>query len=169
MDEKLRHSYDGLMYQLDVFNKSGELCKKQGMKFGYHNHDFEFTEKINGTPIYDLIINHTDPELVIQQLDFGNMYGSGGRAKEWIEKYHGRFPSLHVKDEIKSAGKGEMNDGYDSTTMGNGEVDPKGLCLLAKQVSGAHHFIIEQESYQDKTPLECAKINLDIMKTWGLV
>ncbi len=169
MDEKLRHSYDGLMLQLDVFNKSGELCKKQGMKFGYHNHDFEFTEKINDTPIYDLIIKHTDPELVIQQLDFGNMYGSGGRAKEWIDKYHGRFPSLHVKDEIKSAGKGEMNDGYDSTTMGNGEVDPKSLCLLAKKVSGAHHFIIEQESYQDKTPLQCAKINLDIMKTWGLV
>ena len=169
MDEKLRRSYDGLMLQLDVFNKSGELCKKQGMKFGYHNHDFEFTEKINGTPIYDLIINHTDPELVIQQLDFGNMYGSGGRAKEWIDKYHGRFPSLHVKDEIKSAGKGEMNDGYDSTIMGNGEVDPKGLCLLAQKVSGARHFIIEQESYQDKTPLECAKINLDIMKTWGLV
>ena len=169
MDEKLRHSYDGLMLQLDVFNKSGELCKKQGMKFGYHNHDFEFTEKINDTPIYDLIIKHTDPELVIQQLDFGNMYGSGGRAKEWIDKYHGRFPSLHVKDEIKSAGKGEMNDGYDSTIMGKGEVDPKGLCLLAKKVSGARHFIIEQESYQDKTPLECAKINLDIMKTWGLV
>ena len=40
MDEKLRHSYDGLMLQLDVFNKSGELCKKQGMLFGYHNQFF---------------------------------------------------------------------------------------------------------------------------------
>jgi sugar phosphate isomerase/epimerase len=169
MDENLRRNYDGLMYQLSIFNKAGELCKKQGMKFGYHNHDFEFTEKIEGKPLYDLIINNTDPNLVIQQLDFGNMYGSGGRAKEWIDKYHGRFPSLHVKDEIKSTGKGEMNDGYDSTTMGNGVVDPKGLCLLAKQVSGARHYIIEQESYQDKTPLECAKINLEIMKTWGLV
>lgn len=169
MDEKLRHSYDGLMYQLDVFNKSGELCKKQGMKFGYHNHDFEFTEKINDTPIYDLIIKNTNPDLVIQQLDFGNMYGSGGRAKEWIDKYHGRFPSLHVKDEIKSAGRGEMNDGYESTTMGDGVVDPKMLCLLAKKVSGAKHFIIEQESYQNRTPLEAAKINLATMKTWGLV
>jgi sugar phosphate isomerase/epimerase len=169
MDEKLRHSYDGLMYQLEVFNKSGELCKKQGMKFGYHNHDFEFTEKINDTPIYDLIIKNTNADLVIQQLDFGNMYGSGGRAKEWIDKYHGRFPSLHVKDEIKSAGKGEMNDGYESTTMGDGVVDPKMLCLLAKKVSGAKHFIIEQESYQNRTPLEAAKINLATMKTWGLV
>jgi len=169
IDEKLRRSYDGLMLQLDIFNKSGELCKKQGMVFGYHNHDFEFTEKINDTLLYDLIIKNTDQNLVIQQLDFGNMYGSGGRAKEWIDKYHGRFPSLHVKDEIKSAGKGEMNDGYDSTIIGSGVVDPKMLCQLAKKVGGARHFIIEQESYQDKTPLQAAKINLDIIKTWGLV
>jgi sugar phosphate isomerase/epimerase len=169
IDEKVRHSYDDLMMQLSLFNKSGELCKKHGMQFGYHNHDFEFVEKINGTLIYDLIIQNTNPDLVIQQLDFGNMFGHGGRAKEWIEKYPGRFPSLHVKDEMKSSGRGEMNDGYDSTTMGAGEVDPKGLCILAKKMSGAKHFIIEQESYQDKTPLECAKINLETIKTWGLV
>jgi sugar phosphate isomerase/epimerase len=169
LDEKLRRSYDGLMYLMEMFNKSGELCKKQGMKFGYHNHEFEFTEKLNGTPIYDLIINNTNPTLVIQQLDFGNMYGSGGRAKEWLDKYHGRFQSLHVKDEIKVDTRGEMNDGHDSTTIGDGLVDPKMLCALAKKVGGAHHFIIEQESYQDKTPLECAKINLATMKTWGLV
>jgi len=169
LDEKLRHSYDGLMYMMEMFNKSGALCKKQGMKFGYHNHEFEFTEKINNTPIYDLIIKNTNPELVIQQLDFGNMYGSGGRAKEWIEKYNSRFPSFHVKDEIKVDGKGEMNDGYDSTTIGDGLVNPKMLCELAKKVGGAHHFLIEQESYQGKTPLECAKINLATIKTWGLV
>jgi sugar phosphate isomerase/epimerase len=169
IDEKLRRSYDGLMLQLDIFNKSGELCKKSGMKFGYHNHEFEFTEKLNGTVMYDLIFKNTDPNLVVQQLDFGNMYGSGGRAKEWLDKYHGRFPSLHVKDEIKVDGKGEMNDGYDSTTIGDGVVNPKMLCELAKKVGGAHHFIIEQESYQNRTPLECAKINLATIKSWGLV
>ena len=167
MDEKLRSSYDGLMLQLDVFNKSGELCKKSGMKFGYHNHDFEFREKINGTLIYDLILEHTDPNLVIHQLDFGNMYGAGGRGAEWINKYPGRFQSLHVKDEIKSA-KGEMNDGYESTILGTGVVDPKAIALLSKKIGGAHHFIIEQESYQGITPLECAKKDLEIIKTWGI-
>jgi sugar phosphate isomerase/epimerase len=55
IDEKVRHSYDDLMMQLSLFNKSGELCKKHGMQFGYHNHDFEFVEKINGTLIYDSV------------------------------------------------------------------------------------------------------------------
>jgi hypothetical protein len=72
------------------------------MKFGYHNHDFEFKEKLNGQLMYDIILQHTDPNLVVHQLDFGNMYGAGGRAAEWINKYPGRFQSLHVKDEIKA-------------------------------------------------------------------
>ena len=167
MDEKLRSTYDGLMMQLDVFNKSGELCKASGMKFGYHNHDFEFKEKINGTMVYDLILQHTDPTLVIHQLDIGNMYGAGGRAAEWITKYPGRFESLHVKDEIK-AEKGEMNDGYESTILGTGVVNPKAIASLAKKIGGSKHFIIEQESYQGLTPIECAKKNLDIIKTWGI-
>ena len=167
IDNKLRSTYDGLMLQIEVFNKSGELCKSSGMKFGYHNHDFEFKEKLNGTLMYDLILQNTDPNLVIHQLDFGNMYGAGGRGAEWIKKYPGRFQSLHVKDEIKVE-KGEMNDGYESTILGDGVVDPKAIALLAKKIGGAHHYIIEQESYQGKTPLECVKIDLERMKTWGI-
>lgn len=167
MDEKLRNNYDGLMLQLDVFNKSGELCKQHGMQFGYHNHNFEFTEKVNGQIIYDLIIQHTDPNLVIQQLDFGNLFGTGARGEDWIKKYPGRFVSLHVKDEIKAA-KGEMNDGYESCVLGEGEVNPKKVSMLAKKIGGAKHFIIEQESYQNITPLEAVKLDLERIKTWGL-
>jgi sugar phosphate isomerase/epimerase len=167
MDESARSSYDGLMVQLEQFNKSGDLCSSMGMKFGYHNHNFEFTEKVNGEVIYDLIIKHTDENKVMQQLDFGNLYGTGARGADWIKKYPGRFASLHVKDEIKSE-KGEMNDGYDSTILGNGVVDPKAISLLAKKIGGTHHYIIEQESYQGLTPLECAKINLERIKTWGI-
>jgi len=167
IDDKLRSTYDGLMQQLEIFNKSGELCKASGMKFGYHNHDFEFKEKLNGQLMYDIILQHTDPNLVIHQLDFGNMYGAGGRAAQWVSKYPGRFQSLHIKDEIK-AEKGEMNDGYESTTLGDGVVDPKAIALLAKKIGGAHHYIIEQESYQGKAPLDCVKIDLERIKTWGI-
>lgn len=167
MDQKLRSTYDGLMTLLDLFNKSGELCKASGMKFGYHNHEFEFRTKINDTTVYDLILQHTDPKLVIHQLDIGNMYGGGGRAAEWITKYPGRFQSLHVKDEIK-IGKMEMKDVYESALLGTGVIDPKAVALLAKKIGGSKHFIIEQESYQGLTQIECAKRNLEIIKTWGI-
>ena len=167
IDEKVRTSYDALMRQLEQFNLSGELCLESGMQFGYHNHNFEFIEKVNGQLIYDIILKETDPELVIHQLDFGNMFGIGARGMDWLKKYPGRFASVHVKDEIKVA-IGEMNDGHDSTILGNGLVDPKAVSLLAKAIGGTHHFIIEQESYQGIAPLDCAKINLERIKTWGL-
>jgi hypothetical protein len=69
----LRKDYEGLVGFLDVFNKSRELGKKSGMKFGNHNHDFESRYLLNGRKLYDIIPEHTDPTLVIQQMDVGSM------------------------------------------------------------------------------------------------
>ena len=167
LDESLRDNYDDLAAFLEVFNKCGELCKKSGLKFGYHNHNFEFKYSLNGKQIYDIILAKTDPNLVLQQIDIGNMYGAGGRALEIIKKHPGRFQSMHVKDEIKSAGKGEMDDNYDSTVLGEGILPVKEILDLAKKSGGTTEFIIEQESYQDRTPIECARLDLESMKKWG--
>jgi sugar phosphate isomerase/epimerase len=167
LDQKLCSNYDGLVAFLDLFNKSGELCKKSGLKFGYHNHDFEFKYSLNGKQVYDIILEHTDPALVLHQMDIGNMYGAGGRAIEILKKHPGRFESMHVKDEIKSKDKGEMNDAYESTVLGKGVLPVKEIVDLFKKSGGTTEFIIEQESYQGKTPLDCSRENLKIMKSWG--
>jgi sugar phosphate isomerase/epimerase len=165
MDESLRKNYDELMRFLELFNRSGELCKKSGMMFGYHNHDFEFNTNVNGKNLYDIILQNTDPKLVIQQLDMGNMYDAGGRALNVIEKYPGRFLSMHVKDEIKGSGEGGHQ--YESTILGKGVIDVKKVLDLAQNIGGTEHFIIEQESYQGQNPLDAVKEDLEIMKKWG--
>ena len=167
LDESLRKNYDDLVRFLQLFNKCGELCKKSGMKFGYHNHNFEFMFSLNNKLVYDIILANTDPSLVAQQLDIGNMYGAGGRAEQIIEKHPDRFELLHVKDEIKVDKKGEMEDGYESTVLGKGVIPVKQILDLAKKSGGTTQFIIEQESYQGKTPIECAKEDFAIMKNWG--
>ena len=166
LDDTYRKTYDGLKGYMEVFNKSGELCKKSGMKFGYHNHDFEFGEKLNDVKVFDIILQNTDPALVTQQLDIGNMYHAGGIAADIIKQYPNRFELLHVKDEIKSA-KGEMGGVFESTILGKGLVPVKEVVDLAKKSGGTLHFIIEQESYQGRTPLDCIKEDLAIMKQWG--
>ncbi len=166
LEKSLRDTYDGLKRQMDIFNKSGELCKKSGMKFGYHNHDFEFSEKLNGKVMYDIIMESTDPSLVMQQLDIGNLYNGGAKAIDIVKKYPGRFASMHVKDEILANG----NDGhekYESTILGAGIVSTKEVIDLGRKSGGTIHFIIEQESYQGKTPLACMKEDFEIMKKWG--
>jgi sugar phosphate isomerase/epimerase len=79
LDDSLRKNMKDVKEYMGVFNKSGELCKNSGMKFGYHNHDFEFTTKIDGELLYDLILTNTDPALVAQQLDMGNLYNGGSK------------------------------------------------------------------------------------------
>jgi sugar phosphate isomerase/epimerase len=166
LDESMRKNMDDFKRYMDVFNKCGELCAKSGMKFGYHNHNFEFNTQIDGRRLYDLILENTNPDLVIQQMDIGNMYGAGGRALELIKQYPGRFVSMHVKDEMKSTGGGGM-DGYDSTILGAGVLPVKRIVDAGRKTGGTFYFIVEEESYQDKTALACAKEDYDIMKKWG--
>lgn len=164
LDQTWRDSESTIKKYMDVFNKSGELCKKSGMKYGYHNHDFEFSEKLGDKTVYDLIMENTDPELVIQQLDIGNLYNGGAKAIDIVKKYPGRFQSMHVKDEIAAK---EGREKYESTVLGKGIVNVKEVIDLGKNLGGTIHFIIEQESYQGKTPLACVKEDLEIMKQWG--
>jgi sugar phosphate isomerase/epimerase len=163
LDSSLRKNADDFKKFMDVFNKSGQLCKKHGMRFGYHNHDFEFSEKLDGMTLYDLIMQQTDGSVVVQQLDIGNLYNGGAIAMEVLKKHADRFVSMHVKDEIKAT---SGNEPYESTVLGKGIVGVKAVIDYAKK-TGTKHFIIEQESYQGKTPLEYAKEDLAIMKKWG--
>jgi len=166
LDEGLRKDQDGLKRFMDQFNKCGELCKAHGMTFGYHNHNFEFSTMVGDSTLYDFILKNTDPTLVAQQMDIGNMLGAGGIALDLLKKYPGRFELMHVKDEIKSDTKGNM-DGYDSTILGEGVMPVKDIVKAARKMGGTSQFIIEQESYQGKDPFDCVKIDLQTMKKWG--
>ena len=167
LEEASRKTYDDILHFMDVFNKCGELCKKNGVRFGYHNHDFEFSTVLNNKKIFDIILQNTDPQLVAQQLDMGNLYNGGAIAIAVVMQYPGRFELMHVKDEIKTSPSSTSKDKYESTILGEGIVNTKQVCDLGRKSGGTQYFIIEQESYQGKSPLDCAKADLEIMKKWG--
>ena len=161
MDPNMYSSYDNFMRFMDIFNRCGELCQKQGMRFGYHNHDFEFSVTLNGETLWDLIMNNTDADKVVMQLDTGNMYIAGAKAKDVLEQYPGRYDNIHIKDMIR------REDGkYESTILGKGLVGVREAADLARE-QGTELIIIEQEAYQGRTPMECMEDNLAIMRSWG--
>ena len=164
MDTGMRNNYDDFMRYMDVFNKCGELCNRQGMKFGYHNHDFEFREKLNDQKLFDIMMKSMDPKLVVVQLDIGNLYNGGAVAIDVVNQYPGRFENVHVKDEIEAK---SGNEKYESTILGEGIVDAKNVIDAATKTGGTTCYIIEQESYQGKSPLDCVRTDLEIMKKWG--
>lgn len=163
LETSMHETYDDFMYYMDVYNKCGELCKKSGMRFGYHNHHFEFSKTLKGEKIFDLFMKNTDADKVVMQLDIGNMYIAGARAEDVLAKYPAeRYVNIHLKDMIRK----ESGEGYESTILGQGVVDVKEITDMARDM-GTKLFIIEQESYQGKTPMECMKENLSVLNSWG--
>jgi sugar phosphate isomerase/epimerase len=164
MDESMYKTYDEFLRSIEKLNKCGELCNKAGMKFGYHNHDFEFRVQFDGKKFFDIFMKECDPGKVVMQLDTGNLYNGGAIAMDVVKQYPGRWENLHVKDEIKSLSGGES---YESTIVGEGIVNVKELLAAATKTGGVKVYVVEQESYQGKDPIECMKKNLDIMTSWG--
>jgi len=162
LDDDLKKNEDAFKGFMEVFNKCGTLCQSVGIQFGYHNHDFEFTTMFGDSRIYDVMLKNTDPLLVAQQLDIGNMYPTGAMPIDYITKYPGRFELMHVKDQIKKP------DGkYENTILGKGILPLKDILKAARKVGGTSQFIIEQEEYQGMDPVACSKLDLQAMNKWG--
>jgi len=133
----------------DNFNKAGEACKKLGLKFGYHNHEYEF-ESENGEVLYDVLMDNTDPELVFMELDLGWVIVGGKDPLDYFKRYPGRFPQWHLKDMnmIKK----------ESTEFGKGGLDIATM-MANQELSGVKHIFIEQEEYAS-TPFESMTHNM---------
>jgi sugar phosphate isomerase/epimerase len=138
----------------DQFNKAGEACKKLGLKFGYHNHEYEF-ESENGKVLYDVLMDNTESDLVYMELDLGWVVVAGKNPLDYFEKYPGRFPLWHLKDMDMSK--------KESTEFGKGGLNIA-LMLQNKALSGVEHIYIEQEEYAS-TPAESMQYNMNYLKT----
>ena len=142
-----RKSINDYKKYVDLFNKSGEVAKKAGLQFGYHNHDFEF-KKMDGQLPYDLIAS-TDPELVKLELDLYWIVKAGLDPVDLFKKYPGRFPLWHVKD---------MDKGDQSfAEVGTGSIDFKKI-FDARKIAGMTHFFVEQDMAK-RPPVEAIDIS----------
>lgn len=91
---------DALKAECELMNKIGDEANKRGIKFGYHNHSFEFV-KVPGTEVMyeDFLIANTDPSKVFFQMDVYWVTQGGQSPVEYLKKYPNRFKVLHIKDD----------------------------------------------------------------------
>ncbi|MBL7980163.1 MAG: sugar phosphate isomerase/epimerase [Bacteroidetes Order II. Incertae sedis bacterium] len=122
----------------DRLNVAGEKCKNAGLKFAYHNHDFEFKSVDNFIP-YDLLLNNTQPNLVGFELDLFWITKAGKDPLFYFKKYSGRFPACHVKD---------MDDQGNMVAVGKGKINFAQIFKQAR-LAGFKHFFVEHDNPQD--------------------
>lgn len=124
-----RNSIDDYKRLAERMNHWGELCKKAGICFAYHNHDFEFM------PLevpYDIILQQTDPQTVFLELDLYWAVKAGQDPLALFEHNPGRFPLWHLKD---MAADGSIAD------VGDGVIDFQRIFRAARQAGLQHGFI----------------------------
>ena len=102
-------SLDTLKRYCDYFNAIGEKCKAKGIRFGYHNHDREFSTKIDGQTVYDFMLANTDPSKVIFEMDLYWTVVGGANPVDYFNKYPGRFELWHIKDKAEVGASGMMD------------------------------------------------------------
>jgi sugar phosphate isomerase/epimerase len=93
----------------EYFSEIGQLTLGASIKFGYHNHNFEFENKIDEVPVYDLLLENTSPDHVLFQNDVYWTQRGGYSPVEYLKKYPKRIQVLHIKDEEAIGASGTMD------------------------------------------------------------
>jgi sugar phosphate isomerase/epimerase len=154
LEDKDRRTLDDYKRHAETFNRAGEACRKAGIQFGYHNHNFEFEAKDGKLP-YDLLLEQTDKDLVKMELDLYWITKAGQDPIAYINKYKGRFALFHVKEMDKTPQRG-------ITEVGRGVIDFKSI--FAKAPAGAiKHYFVEQDTCPG-SPFDSIKISFDNLR-----
>jgi len=152
-------SIDDFKKFADEFNVSGEICRKNGIRFAYHNHDYSF-KPIDGQVPQEVMMNGTDKNLVDFEMDIYWVIAAGEDPKAWFKKHPGRFKLCHVKDLAKTA------TGHESVQIGKGTIDFASI-LKAGTADGLKYYIVEQEAFTGTNPLESAEADAKYMGSFS--
>lgn len=146
------------------FNERGKVCKKHGLRYAYHPHDYPY-KPVNGQLPIDVLLANTDKDLVDFQLDVYYTVTEGQDPYKYLKSR--RFKLMHLRDVLKQRlPKGSEEES--ACDLGEGIINFPKLIDAARH-SGANYFFIEQSRYYQETPLQSAKKNAAYLKAMRLV
>jgi sugar phosphate isomerase/epimerase len=133
----------------DRFSQAGEYAKSQGLQFFYHNHDFEFTNKFDGKPAYDILLEESDRNFVKFELDLYWIVYGGESPVHYLSANPSRYPLYHVKDRTWRDRGPDVQDWED---VGPGSIDFPDIFEAGDGGRLDKHFVIEHDQPQLSHP-----------------
>ena len=150
LDVGERRSLDDYRRIAEELNRIGEKVRAAGMQLGYHNHDFELVA-IEGSMPLDVLIERTDPTLLVLELDLYWATKAGADPFTYFSRYPGRVHLVHVKD---SAGAPE----HRMVDVGQGTIDFAKIFARREQ-AGIRHAFVEHDD--PANPLETLRVSYE--------
>ena len=175
LPQDLRYGTEKYPKVVEDMKKIGEVCRDNGLTLLYHNHDFEFEKTSDGKYVLDALYDEIGADLLQTEIDTCWVNVGGENPCDYVRKYTGRAPIVHLKDFYGTRSKNmykligiqneeEQSASFEFRPLGYGVQDVQAIVDAAKD-AGASWIIAEQdEPSMGKTRLECAKMIIDYMK-----
>ena len=169
LQEEYRKDRAAFNETIELVKKIGKAAKDAGMVLQYHNHDFEF-EKMDGEYVLDILYSEVSPELLQTQIDTCWVNVGGENPADYVRKYAGRIPTVHLKDfagsksenmyaliGIDEDSKKEAEGTFEFRPVGKGLQNFPAIVEAADE-GGAEWVIVEQDApSMGLSELDCVK------------
>jgi sugar phosphate isomerase/epimerase len=96
-EDKRYSSLEGTRQLVDIYNEANHFAKSNGLQFGLHNHWWEFRNKVDGRYVYEILLEHTEPDIFFE-IDTYWVKVAGHDPAKIVAEFGKRAPLLHIKD-----------------------------------------------------------------------
>ncbi|MBC8138923.1 MAG: sugar phosphate isomerase/epimerase [Fibrella sp.] len=138
-----------------------ERLKSAGIRFGYHNHQFEFARMEAGAQtrpvLFDIFVDEGGADLCLE-LDLYWAWEAGVDPVALLGRSAGRLPLVHIKDREVVPGKGEI-----MAAIGEGNM-PWETILPAGDAAGVGWYAVEQDVCP-RDPFDCLRSSYDYLSS----
>lgn len=162
------------------FKKAGEILKNNGIKFLYHNHAHEFT-RYEKKFVLEWLLEEVG-DILSPEIDVCWVHYAGYKPEDYILKYKGRLPVLHLKDFMcmnmpegpvytdEEADEPKYPDrekvGLRFRPVGYGVQDIPAILKAAEETDT--EYIIVEDEVNDMDSLESVKMSREYLKSLGI-
>jgi sugar phosphate isomerase/epimerase len=152
-------------------NEIGQKARAAGLKYAYHNHNFEFRDLGGGKTGYDILLLETDPSLVKFEADCGWMKLAGKDPIDYLTRHGDRFAMLHIKD-FKNITRpvttltSLISPGMlTPTELGRGSIDLKPIVEAGLRAGVTHVFVEQEPPFKEVPAMEAAEIDCRVLRS----
>ncbi|MDE6169477.1 MAG: sugar phosphate isomerase/epimerase [Acetatifactor sp.] len=157
LDSERWYGGSGYKELLDRISEIAEGCRQAGIQLLYHNHSFEFEKTPEGGFQLDAFYEEPGTAGLAAELDLCWVKVGGADPVEYLKKYSGRCPVVHVKDFVRE-------DEVTLVAVGDGELEVEAVIRQAAK-SRAGWLVVEQDDHKYGNPMENMKKSIDCIRS----